>query len=175
VAVAASFLMTTAPGVGRATPDDFDDDGVLNASDNCPWMPNAGQEDRGGIATALADGTGDACQCGDADADGQVDILDAAVYELHLAAQPPGLADTVTCSVRGGRLDCDLHDLEGIRAELAGLAPGVGQVCQAATGQPPLPIWPAAPATRASSACSARCWWAWSSRSSPGSTAAMRP
>jgi lysophospholipase L1-like esterase len=131
--------MSIAPGLGRATPDDWDDDGVLNASDNCPWTPNPGQEDRGGIVTAVGDGIGDACQCGDTDGDGQVDILDAAVYELYLAAQPPGLADAATCSVRGGRIDCDLHDMEGIRAELAAITPGVGQVCEAATGLPPLP------------------------------------
>ena len=49
---------------------DCDADGVADAVDNCPQRANPGQEDTGGIANAVADGIGNACQCGDVTANG---------------------------------------------------------------------------------------------------------
>ena len=49
-----------------AGPDD------TNCDDNCPLEPNPTQMDSGGIEGALADGVGDACQCGDVSDDGSV-------------------------------------------------------------------------------------------------------
>lgn len=123
----------------RAWAVDSDGDGVDDTLDNCVYVPNAGQEDVGGVGDALPDGIGDACQCGDLDGDGRVDVLDAVLYERHLAALEPSLAAPDTCSVVGGRIDCDLHDVAGLRDGLVELAPGVAQVCEAATGVPALP------------------------------------
>ncbi|MDX2114102.1 MAG: thrombospondin type 3 repeat-containing protein [Planctomycetota bacterium] len=85
-----NFLYVLTPEL----PPDTDGDGVLNASDNCPQVANAGQEDGDGdgvgdacdncplVANASPvdannDGLGDACSCGgDANRDGQVTFAD---------------------------------------------------------------------------------------------------
>ena len=49
---------------------DSDGDGVLDSTDNCPSVPNAGQEDGNG------NGIGDACESADSDGDGVLDSAD---------------------------------------------------------------------------------------------------
>jgi hypothetical protein len=45
--------------------EDSDGDGITNDTENCVFFDNPLQEDGGGLNEALADGFGDACQCGD--------------------------------------------------------------------------------------------------------------
>ena len=124
---------------GSASAQDADGDGVLDATDNCVYVANPGQEDVGGLFGPPADGIGDACQCGDVNADGQVDLLDAAVYQRGLANVLPVALDPDKCSVVGGRLDCEPNDRQALREALVGLSPGVTQVCQSANPTPPPP------------------------------------
>jgi lysophospholipase L1-like esterase len=126
-------------GAGGAWALDSDGDTVDDSIDNCVYTPNAGQEDEGGVGEAVPDGIGDACQCGDLNADGVADVLDAVLYERYLAALGPPVSAAATCSVIGGRIDCDRNDVVALRDGLVELTPGVSQVCEAATGLPPLP------------------------------------
>jgi len=118
---------------------DADADGVPDVSDNCVHTPNSGQEDVAGLLGPPGDGVGDACQCGDVTGDGAVDLLDVATYERGLAGALPTLLDQDTCSVVGGRLDCDPNDRQALREAIVGTAPGITPVCQAANAVPPLP------------------------------------
>ena len=57
--------------------------------DNCPFEPNAGQADTGGIGVGSPpDGIGDACQCGDVNGDGFVTSADSAII-LRSQLVPP--------------------------------------------------------------------------------------
>lgn len=131
-----SVLLLAASG---AVAQDLDADGVPDASDNCVYTANPLQEDGGGLQTARPDGIGDACQCGDLNADGRIDLLDAARYQRALAGVEPVSLDEGRCSVVGGRLDCEPNDRRVLREALVGIPPGITQVCQAAAALPPLP------------------------------------
>ncbi len=122
---------------GLPAPDD-DLDGSCTLADNCPYTPNPGQADTGGIgATAPPDGHGDACQCGDLGGEGIVDANDVTAYRNHLsdpAAYPLSATAQAKCSVFGADpAVCDLADLVVLRRALEGLGPSVGQVCSAAS------------------------------------------
>lgn len=114
-------------GVGDAC-EDTDGDGVLDADDNCPATSN-GQADSGGVGTTNPDGIGDVCQCGDVSDEGQVNILDVVLLIRDQAGLGPGPTAPQKCSVVGGPLDCDGADVLRIREDLAGVPPGVEQVC----------------------------------------------
>ena len=119
---------------------DLDGDSVPDGIDNCVFTYNPFQGDAAGVGEAGPDGIGDACQCGNLNADGHVDLVDAAIYERDLAGLMPEASDPATCSVVGGRLDCEPNDRQALREALVGLTPGVSQVCGAAVGTPPLPL-----------------------------------
>jgi lysophospholipase L1-like esterase len=122
-----------------AAAQDSDADGIPDASDNCVYVSNPLQEDAGGLLGSIPDGVGDACQCGDLNDDGEVDLLDAALYQRGLAGVLPVALGEDKCSVIGGRLDCEPNDRQALRQALVDLDPGVDQVCQAANAIPPLP------------------------------------
>jgi len=82
---------------------DDDGDGVPDASDNCRYAENPGQEDRGGVGSGSPpDGIGDACQCGDVSGDGRVTLSDALLVSRSLLVPPAAsLARPALCDVAG--------------------------------------------------------------------------
>ncbi|MFQ5513238.1 MAG: hypothetical protein ACE5FG_02280 [Myxococcota bacterium] len=109
-----------------ATPDpaqlDADGDGRGDLCDNCRLRANADQADHGAVSPAtLADGIGDACQCGDGSDDGKVDVLDWVLLERHVKLGAPLPS-----------LDKGSVDLAAVRVALTGAAP-LPQTCPAAT------------------------------------------
>lgn len=71
--------------------DDTDGDGLLDDVDDCPSAYNPFQEDTAGFGSPLPDGVGDACQNGDFDGDGQVEVLDVTPERRGLIGLEPDL------------------------------------------------------------------------------------
>lgn len=131
-----SILALTVAAAARAqSSGDFDGDGLANLFDNCPFVANADQLD----SSAPANGTGDACECGDTQGDGRVDLVDSVVLRRALAALDPGVDEPAKCSVVGGSMDCDGLDSARMRAALAGAA-ALEPVCRAEVGAGELPV-----------------------------------
>ncbi len=88
---------------------DVDGDGLADAYDNCPSVWNRLQTDSDG------DGMGDACDCAapwaDADADGDVDLSDFAVWQ-SCPPTPAPLPETCQCFDRNGNRQYDAADLD---------------------------------------------------------------
>ncbi len=133
-------LRTLAPGfwpiVAGGFPSlDSDLDGIQSFRDNCPFAFNQTQTDSGGIDDMDADGIGDACQCGDVDDDGIVDLLDVVAYRASLAdpvgdaLSPAGVSK---CSVIDSAGPCEILDVSVTRRVLFPLLPDIEQVCSAA-------------------------------------------
>lgn len=124
-----TFVVRFAPAAGfdpaklswaiEAVSNDQDEDGVLDGADNCPFTPNAGQEDVGGIGFGSApDGIGDACQCGDVTGNGVVTNGDALQIRRSLLVPPTAtLGDPALCDV-GGSASCSGADSLIIRRAL---------------------------------------------------------
>lgn len=115
-------------GAVAAATGDQDGDGVEDALDNCPITSNSAQTDSGGLASALPDGIGDVCQCGDANGDGWVDEADVIALRSFLAGSPGALPAPQKCDVGGGA-SCDLEDSVRLLRALEGLPPGIAHVC----------------------------------------------
>ncbi|MDG2335086.1 MAG: GDSL-type esterase/lipase family protein [Myxococcota bacterium] len=144
-------------GAPDALAQDSDFDGIPDASDNCVFAANPSQADSGGLLGPAEDGIGDACQCGDLNSDGQIDLLDVAIYQRDLAGLLPEFDAPGRCSVTGGRLDCEPNDAYSMREAVVGLAPGIAQVCDAAVPTPAAPIRMAAAGDSITQAFSADC------------------
>jgi hypothetical protein len=144
-----TFWIRAVDAAGNAAPPaaaeaggeaDTDGDGVADPSDNCPDTYNPSQADSGGLGTALPDGTGDACQCGDVDADGQVQLNDATVIKRAILGLAPGLTAPAKCNVAGPAdpadsdgdgvpNDCLLNDATVVKRAILVLSPGIAPVC----------------------------------------------
>ncbi len=115
---------------------DGDTDGIPDVADNCPLFANANQSDIGGIGAASGpDGIGDACQCGDVNANGRVTTADATIVTRSLLVPPTApLTRPDLCNV-GGSAGCTTADAVIItRALLVPATANVQQVCAPADG-----------------------------------------
>ena len=121
---------------------DTDGDGVPDVTDNCPFVPNPGQENNGGLGGG-PDEIGDACQCGDVDGDGDVTSTDGTLIKLcEQELSPcdpngPGLTRPGNCDVNGDG-GCNGTDGTITKRNVMGLtpcAPGVGQMGEVCDGQ----------------------------------------
>lgn len=109
---------------------DTDSDGIFDYADNCPNTPNADQRDSGGIDTNIADGIGDACQCGDISGDGRITNTDSVLIKRHLLGLPSNFqADFCDVNADG---QCTNTDAVILNRALLGLPPGINQSCPAA-------------------------------------------
>jgi hypothetical protein len=125
-------------GSGQAV-EDSDGDGFVNNTDNCLYVAND-QSDSGGLDTALADGRGDACQCGDANHDGQVRTADVAALRQVLSGQTSDTAAKELCSVSGNTV-CDVKDVLVLSDTLVNPSGGLPPAC-ARSYPPGLPTDP---------------------------------
>jgi acyl-homoserine lactone acylase PvdQ len=110
----------------RRDAQDADDDAIPNTADNCPFAANPAQTDTDG------DGTGDACECGDANLNGRVQNTDADLVRdalLGLRTLPPGsLCDTNNDGA------CTNLDATRIRSFTAGALTKADLTCREKSG-----------------------------------------
>jgi hypothetical protein len=114
---------------------DSDADGAVDCIDNCRYAYNPGQEDDGGIADELPDGTGNACQCGDVTGDGEVSSADATVIIREALGLSTSAFDVpCNCDVTGDGA-CNSADATMVVRKALGLsAPSFGNQCGNYTG-----------------------------------------
>lgn len=109
---------------------DIDNDGVADSLDNCPSTPNPDQSDNGGLNSTIADGIGDACQCGDINGDGTITNTDSILIKRFILSLPsPFRADF--CDINGDA-QCTNTDAILIQRAILNLPPGIQQTCTAA-------------------------------------------
>jgi hypothetical protein len=124
---------------------DTDGDGVPDYLDNCPYTANPDQKDSGGIGSGSPpDGIGDACQCGDVNNDGIVNVADKTILDRSLVGLSPyfsvgAMPGYEKCDVNGDGL-CNLADLTIISRAIINESPGIHQVCPAAIQGPTLSL-----------------------------------
>jgi hypothetical protein len=98
---------------------DRDGDGVPDASDNCPFLANPAQAD------ANANGRGNACECGDQNGDGRVDVLD--LVAINVAIFNPAQRTPLCDANNDG--NCSVNDI--VAANLEIFSPGSTSTCAA--------------------------------------------
>jgi hypothetical protein len=113
-------------GSGEAV-EDSDGDGFVNNTDNCLHVAND-QADWGGLDTAIPDGRGNACQCGDGNQDGQVRAADVLALRQVLTGQTANPAVKELCSVSGDTI-CDVKDVLVIADKLQNPTGGLPPAC----------------------------------------------
>jgi hypothetical protein len=91
-------------------PDDRDLDGTPDVTDNCPDYATADLSDTN------ADGRGDACECGDQNLSGAINVED--ILAINAAVFNPALV-TPLCDANGDTL-CDIGDILAVSAKLFG-------------------------------------------------------
>jgi hypothetical protein len=96
---------------------DSDGDGILDASDRCPFFPDPLQTDSDGNAR------GDACECGDQNGDARVDVTD--IIAINLAIFDPSRVTALCDANRDGL--CDISDMVAVNAEI--FSPGSSSTC----------------------------------------------
>lgn len=102
---------------------DPDGDGLADATDDCPFFASPDQTD------SDHDGRGDACECGDQNGDGLVDVRD--IVAINLAIFNPS-AVTPLCDGNNDGL-CDVNDMIAANVEI--FSPGNTSTC----GRQPVP------------------------------------
>ena len=136
VQCAAQYFAPLGSDIAISALDDCDGDTVAEAVDNCLFTPNTSQADSGGVASSVADGIGDACQCGDVTGNGIVNGQDANAIRRHaLGLEPnPLFAVPGNCDVTGNGV-CNGQDANAVkRAALGEPGPTFGQNCHNARG-----------------------------------------
>jgi hypothetical protein len=95
---------------------DSDADGIADAQDRCPFFANASvQTDTDG------DGVGDACQCGDANGDGRVDVSDiVAIDQMVSGSLPVSALCDANLVGSDDRLRCEKSDIGAINRAIYG-------------------------------------------------------
>lgn len=101
---------------------DFDFDGRGDDTDNCRFVANTTQLDRGGFLTLLPDGIGDLCQCGESTDDGAVLLEDAQGVRSVIAGMTGDVQKQKRCSISGSA-SCDMSDFVILRRAV-GQVPG---------------------------------------------------
>jgi hypothetical protein len=84
----------------------------VGCDDNCPGVGNAGQLDVGGLLGPVPDGSGDVCQCGDANGDGLVNAADISATQLCDQGLGP-CRPTCDADSSGSCSAADIPPLEG--------------------------------------------------------------
>jgi hypothetical protein len=127
---------------------DWDEDGILNDADKCPYVYNPGQGDADedlvgdscdncinisnpGQEDSDGDGIGDACEfiCGDADGSGEIDIDDGVFLIMYIFASgaAPDPMDSGDCDCTGA---CDIDDVTYLINYIFLQGPEPGSECQ---------------------------------------------
>jgi hypothetical protein len=99
-------------------------------SDNCPFVPNAGQTNSDPLPP------GNVCQCGDVTGEGIVDAGDLRAMQEHLVGatlSPPGSFVASRCNLigpsDGGLSDCDVADIFILDRYLSGAQSSLENLC----------------------------------------------
>ena len=133
--------------------DDLDGDGIQDLGDNCPFVINTAQSNRGSFLddTDESDFAGDACQCAEATGDGAVtdvsmvptppppyDLDEIRDFLSGRITGPQAVEIAARCSVVG-TTECNIRDLVFLSKAIGNMDPSVDVRCDAALSPPNAP------------------------------------